>query len=238
MTLGPYGLLLPLLELATVWWLVSRIHYRRYRMLLLYLTVEATSQIITITSCNWWIIAWAASQPFRMTVRAAVVFEVFHLGCIQMSRVEKYWAAAWAAGVSLQCCAVGLYFERLSPLQSFDLFRMWFHLILAAALVGLTAYIWRHPILENRDHRVYRLAMTANMVRMFVGAAFVKGGFGYMIFPYTRHTWQVVDRLSWITMMVLVIALAWGMTSNISCLRPAVAARRMAARLPAAWTVE
>lgn len=230
MTLGYYGLLLPLLELAAVGWLVSRIHYSRYCMLLAYLSVEALSQILTITSLDWWMISWASSQPLRMVLRAAVVFEIFTISCVRMTRIQQYRAAAYTLSFSLLAYGITALFIPLRPLESLGLFRMWFHLILTASLVGLTVYIWRHPILENQDHRTYRLVMTATFVRMFVTLSFVKGGFGYLIFPYSLRTWRIVDGASWILAMVLVVVLARGMTSNISCLRPDVADRVRAHR--------
>jgi hypothetical protein len=230
MTLGYYGLLLPILELAAVWWLVSRIYYSRYYVLLAYLTVEALSQIITITSLDWWALSWATSQPLRMVLRAAVVFDVFKMSCIRMTRAQQYRVAAYTVTFSLLAYGITASFIPLKPIESLGLFRMWFHLILTASLVGLTVYIWRHPILENRDHRTYRLVMTATFVRMCITLTFVKGGFGYLFFQYSLRTWRIVDGISWILAMLLVILLAWGMTSNISCLRPDVAERVRARR--------
>lgn len=219
-------MLLPLLELATVVWLVRNIYYRRYPMLLMYLTTKAVATIMTTLSCDWWPIAWATTQPFRMAVCAGVVFEVFRFGCLRLSRARRWRAIVWAVTGST-VCMIGLRLAvKLSPLQSFAVARQFYQIVLAVALVAFAVYIRRHPIMENTDHRWYRIIMAATMVRVAIGGMFVKGGFGYLLLPYSMRTWVIVDRLMLGATALLTLALAYYMTSNISCLRPEVAAKR------------
>jgi hypothetical protein len=216
-------LLLPVLELATAWWLVRRITYKRYPMLLAYLVTEAVCQVITL-SLGLWPVRYMS--PLRMAIRACVVFEVFYFGCIHLSKAQRLGLTVWATTVSAACVTAVAFAVRLeAPSEFFFVFRQYFHLILAAALVGLTVYIFRNPVLENRDHRVYRYFMTLNMIRVAIGALFVKGGFGYLLLPYGNRTWLMIDRAMWISATILIPTMGYLMSSNISCLRPDVAYR-------------
>jgi hypothetical protein len=195
-------------------------------MLLLYLTTKAVASIMTILSCDWWPIAWVATQPFRMLVCAGVVFEVFRFGCLRLSRARRWRAIAWAVTGSM-LCTIGLRLAvKLSPMQSFAVCRQFYQVILAVALVAFAVYIRQHPIAENTDHRYYRIIMAATMVRIGIGGVFVKSGFGYLLLAYSMRTWVIVDRLMLGATAMLTLALAYYMTSNISCLRPEVAAKR------------
>jgi hypothetical protein len=220
---GYWRLLLPALEIATIWWLYSRIAYHRYPALLTHLGVEAVAQTAAILACDSWITAWLVSQPARMAVRAWVVFEVYRFGCVRLNRSQRLKLAGCAVAASALCASVVLAFVRLSPLSSFGVFRQYFHFILAGALIGICVRIKRDPIPENRDHWVYRYVMTAQAIRAAIGGTFVWGGFAYKVFHFGMSTWRTADAVLWILACVLTVALAYGMTSNVSCLRPEIA---------------
>jgi hypothetical protein len=133
--MGYLRLLLPALEIAAIWWLVSRIAYTRYPALLTHLAVEAVAQTAAILAGDSWITAWFLSQPVRMGVRAWVVFEVYWLGCVRLNRAQQLKLAGCAVAASALCASAVLAFVRLSPLSSFATFRQYFHIILAGALI-------------------------------------------------------------------------------------------------------
>ena len=224
MTLGWIGWLLPIIELGAVVHLASRVWRKPNRMLLTFLLIEAMSQIIVLLSIRWRVAAWVTGQPVRMVVRALATAEVLHRGCVPMSATQRWRAFGCVTGLSLVCCCL-FGALRLSPLRSFVLFREFFHLILASALLGLCILRSREQIAENADHLYSRIGMTAVMVLLAAAGTFVPNGFGYMIFPYTMQTWRTVDRIQYVAMMAVVLWMAWGMTSNISCFRPEVAER-------------
>jgi hypothetical protein len=221
MTLGRWGLLLPALQLAVCGWIIYRIHWRRYPALLTYLVVEALSTTAVLLSGPAWVTTWVFSQPFRMAVRLSLVYEVFRLSCRPLARlIDRLKVAAGVivfsvAGSGIVSVALGL-----SALQSFASFRQFFHLTLALMLAVLYLDVWRNPIGENHEHRYYRTIMTLNMIRIAIGAAFVKGGIGYMLTPYTMTTWKIVDTCSWLAAIALTAALGWMMTSTYSSLAP------------------
>jgi hypothetical protein len=240
MTLGWIAWLLPIIELGAAARLASRVWRKPYRILLAFLLVEAVSHILLLLSIRWRVAAWLFGQPVRMAVRALATLEVLHRGCVPMTAGQRWRAVCWVMSLSLLCCG---FFEvwKLSPMRSFVLFREFFHLILAAALLGLCIHLHREPIAENPDHRYSRLGMTAAMVLLAAAGTFVPNGLGYMIFPYTMQTWRMVDRIQYVAMMVVIVWMAWGMTSNISCFRPEVAERHRRKRRAAAsgaWNEE
>ncbi len=224
MTLGWIAWLLPIIELGAAARLASRVWRKPYRVLLAFLVAEAVSQIIVLLSIRWRVAVWVSSQPIRMAIRALATAEVLHRGCVPMTVAQRWRAASWVTSLSLMCCCLfGVW--KLSPLRSFVLFREFFHLTLAAALLGFCIHLWREPIAENADHRYSRYGFTAAIALLAAAGTFVPNGFGYMIFPYTMATWKIVDRVQYVAMMVVIPAMAWGMTSNISCFRPEVAER-------------
>jgi hypothetical protein len=221
--MGYWKLILPALELATIWWLVSRIAYTRYPALLTHLAVEAVAQAAAILAGPSWAVAWFLGQFVRMPVRAWVVFEVYRFGCIRTSWPQRLKLAGYAVAGSAVCAGAAWLLASLSPYQSFIAGRQYYFLTLAGALIGICIRTKREPIPENRDHWVYRYCMTAQAVRAAIGATFIKGGFAYKILPYERATWETADVVLWAASCVLTVTLAWGMTSNVSCLRPEIA---------------
>lgn len=221
--MGYWRLLLPMIEIATIWWLVSRIAYHRYPALLTYLATEAAAQTAVILAGPWWVTTWAWSQPIRLAIRTWVVFEVYQFACLKTARRQRIILAGYAAGAALLCMVVVSFLVRLSPLDSFTVFRQYYMLFLAAALVGITYRVWREPLPENRDHKVYRLSMTAYAAFLAVAGMFVQGGFANLFLPYSGSLWRLIDAASWGVACVLVVGMGYGMSSNLSCLRPEVA---------------
>ncbi|MCE5309684.1 MAG: hypothetical protein LLG20_18775 [Acidobacteriales bacterium] len=123
----------------------------------------------------------------------------------------------------MACAAAAWFLVRLSPWESLRVFRQYYFIILAGALLGICIRVWRDPIPENRDHWVYRYVMTTQAIRAAIGGMFVKGGFAYKVFSSDAATWITADTVLWVAACVLTVTLAYGMTSNISCLRPEIA---------------
>lgn len=220
MTIGSWALILSLLEVGAVLWLVRRIYWRRYPALLAYLLGDAVAIAATVLFAQNWYAGWLTSQPVRMLLRAFFCLEILYLGCVRLNRAQKVRAVAAMAASSLAAGAVTAVTVGLTPWQSFLVFRQYFHLELAAVAVGLSLHLWRNPIAENSEHRAYRVIGTLMLVRIAVSGMFVRGGFGYVIFPYHRITWEVVNYLSWISAAVLVVLLPWRMTRSFSSKPP------------------
>lgn len=220
MNLGLWALLLPLLEVAAALWLVHRVYWRRYPALLLYLIGDAAAITLNVLAAPNWYTGWLTGQPIRMLLRAFLCFEILWFGCVRLARPRKAQAIVAAACSSLVAGGITACLVGLSPWQSFLVFRQYFHLELAAAVVGLGVHLWRNPIAENAEHRAYRRIGSLMLIRIALSGMFVPGGFGYLVFPFTRQTWAVVDGLSWFTAAVLTILLAWRMTCSFSSQRP------------------
>ncbi|HWQ52443.1 MAG TPA: hypothetical protein VN442_02085 [Bryobacteraceae bacterium] len=231
MNFGLWALLLPLIEVATALWLVHRVCWQRYPALLLYLAGDAAAITLGVLVAPNWVTGWFTGQPVRMGLRTLLCFEILWFGCVRLDRRGKLRATAAIACSSLIAGAATAWFVGLSPWRSLLVFRQYFHLELAAALLGLHLHLMRNPIAENEEHRAYRLIGTLILVRIALSGMFVPGGFGYLVWPFTRITWAVVDVLSWTTAAVLTILLAWRMTCSFSSQRPQrVFARQQANR--------
>lgn len=220
MNLGFWALLLPFLEVAAALWLVHRVYWRRYPALLLYLVGDAATITLNVLAAPNWYTGWLAGQPARMLLRTFFCFEILLFGCVRLTRRSKAQAIASIALSSLAAGGVTAWLVGLSPWQSFLVFRQYFHLGLAAAVLGLNVHLWRNPIAENAEHRAYRLIGSLMLVRIALSGMFVPGGFGYLVFPFSRQTWAVADALSWFTAAMLTILLAWRMTCSFSSQRP------------------
>lgn len=218
--MGFWALALSLLELAAVFWLIRRLYWRRYPALLLYLVGDAISIAITVLFARNWYVGWLASQPVRMLLRALFCFEILYLGCVRLNGAQKARAIAAITASSVLAGAGTAILVGLTPWESFLVFRQYFHLELAAVAVGLSVHLWRNPIGENAEHRSFRIIGTLMLLRIAVSGMFVHGGFGYLVLPYTRTTWQVVDYLSWSAAAILVVLLAWRMTCTFSSKTP------------------
>ena len=226
MNLGFWALLLPFLEVAAALWLVHRVYWQRYPALLLYLIGDAAAITLNVLVAPNWYTGWLTGQPARMLLRTFFCFEILWFGCVRLARPQKAQAIAAIAFSSLVAGGITAWLVGLSPWQSFLVFRQYFHLGLAAAVVGLDVHLWRNPIAENAEHRAYRLIGSLMLVRIALSGMFVPGGFGYLVFPFTRQTWAVVDGLSWFTAAVLTILLAWRMACSFSSQRPERVFRR------------
>ncbi len=220
MNLGLWALLLPILEVAAALWLIHRIYWRRYPALLMYLTGDAAAIALNVLVAPNWYTGWLTGQPIRMLLRAFLCLEVLWFGCVRLAAPQKAKAITAIAFSSLAAGGITAWLVGLSPWQSFLVFRQYFHLELAAAVVGLNVHLWRNPIAENAEHRAFRLIVSLMLVRIALSAMFVPGGFGYLVFPFTRQTWRAVDNLSWFTAAVLTILLAWRMTCSFSSQLP------------------
>lgn len=229
MTLGRWSLLLPAIEMIVIAAMILRIHYRRYVMLIIMLLLDACANVTTFLAFRHgkpsWATIWVLSQPARMVVRTAVVIEIFKLACVEMTTKER-WEAIWSALIAtLICWTVVAWSVQLTVLQSAVIFRQFYHLMLVVAVLVLAIQVHRNPVCENSDSYTYRVVVSWMLVRIFLGSCFVKGGIGYVVFPYNDVTWRVVDITSWALQMLMVVVLGWGMTSGISTLRPEVAKR-------------
>ncbi len=220
MQFGFWALILPALQLASAAWLVYRVHWRRYPALLAYLVGDAAAIAANVLLAQDWITGWLSSQPLRMVLRASLCCEILWTGCVRLKPAQRaraivtMTAAALAAG-TLLTLAVGY-----APWDSFLVFRQFFHLELAAVVCALTVHLRRNPIVENAEHRAYRVIGSLILVRIAIAGMFVRSGFGYLIFPYSRTTWQVADALSWVSAAVLLVLLAWRMTCTFSSRTP------------------
>lgn len=220
MNLGFWALLLPLLEVAAALWLVHRVCWRRYPALLLFLMGDAAAITLSVLVAPNWITGWLTGQPVRMILRTLLCFEILWFGCVRLDRKRKLRAITAIACSSLIAGVATAWFVGLSPWRSLLVFRQYFHLELAAAVLGLHLHLMRNPIAENQEHRAYRVIGSLMLVRIALSGMFIQGGFGYLVFPFTRITWTVVDVLSWTTAAALTILLAWRMTCSFSSQRP------------------
>lgn len=220
MTFGYWALFLPLLHVAAALWLIHRVYWRRYPALLVYLLGEAAAITANVLLAQNWLTGWLASQPVRMVLRALLCFEILYLGCVRLDRGQKARAIGAMTAAALGVAALIAVPVGYAPWDSFMVFRQFFHLELAAVALGLSLYLWRNPIAENSEHRAYRTFGTLILVRIAVAGMFVRGGLGYLVFPYTRETWEAVNAGSWIAAALLVVLLAWRMTCSFSSRLP------------------
>ena len=208
----------PLLQAFVAWRIYRDIQWRRYPALLAYLLYGAAANLWVLASGDF-AFAYAVTQPPRLATHLAVVFEVFRMSCHGLSKAERRDMALWCAGFSLYSCSLVAAYLEMTPLQVFNLAGHFFHLILAAWLLALAFRCCRAELIENMEHRSYRLCMTAMLVRVFLSSAFVKGGFGFLLFRYDAAVWRTVDALSWGSNFLILLALGYGMTHSYSAKR-------------------
>lgn len=165
------------------------------------------------------LIAWLASQVFfsaagsglphfvllvRCAVIAAVVFEVLTFSRVGVPRESRgLWVGLALATSALLSARVPM----LTGVQKAYLFRSNFLWI--AAVVLATVTLWRaiHPMLECRRHTIYRIGATTWLLGLAISGSFVPGGLGYQRFPYTRHTWEMVNTFSY-----------WSLIATVGCM--------------------
>lgn len=148
----------------------------------------------------------------RVMVIAAVSAEVLAYARVEVSRELRGRAVALALATAAFLASLA---PGLTPMQRVYLFRSYFLLAPCAVIVG--AAIVRHinPVLEPKRVRAYRLGAVAWILNLTIAGAFVKGGLGYRILPYTLGTWQTVNLASYAALILTVSGMSLAMWLSV-----------------------
>lgn len=219
------GSLLPAAELSATAWLTRRVDVRRYPALITYLLSESGWHVAAVAQYT---LATRYAQPWRIGMRAWVIFEVFRLSCIYLNRAQRIKVVAGAVLSSLVAAAGMRYLSHLSPIESFFIARQYVHLMMAAAMWALCLGAWPRLRVVSRERSAYRWGVLAWMTVHALSGMFVRGGLGYMLAPYAMPTWDTVNVASYGALVLTATGLAWGMGRRDL-------PRRVAAQVADAW---
>lgn len=193
-------------ELAGCAWLCRRMaaRWRSHPALLAYLASDALGALLGAL----WPAASLWYMPVWVVVRTWVVYEIALLGRTAMP--NKPWRLAVIAAAL--CCFAARVTPDLTVVQHIYLARSYYHLALAGAIAAVVWYRWRRPILECARHKACRLGVAAWLLVIAGAGCFVKGGLGYRLFPYTRHTWELVNTAVYSLLLLVICGLVVGMS--------------------------
>lgn len=209
------SLLQPLVELAATLWLYRRVNLRRYPAFGLYLLTEACWHLIAAASnadaaYRGYGSLLRAGHPFRMVLRAWVVFEVFQHARVDLdfrARAKAISAAVIACGVICLWTCTGV-----SPFGSFMLFRQYYQIVLAMALWALCLGAWPRMELVSQERWAHRYGVLASMTVLALSGTFVDRGLAYSVLPSDPSTWELATLLTYVSLTLTVSGMAYGMT--------------------------
>lgn len=200
-----YQLLTPAVVLASVGYIASRFSWREYPALATWLLYTAFLTGMTFGNRPFplWIMgAQAILLPF-------VVHESIDRSQIRISLcVLRRWVVAGVLGP----LALAATWPALNLMQRVNLWRSYFLIALATAMVTLVVYRLWHPVWEHRGDRAHRYGVMACVLLLAFSGVFVKGGIGYMVFPYTMRTYLRVTAISYWAFSALIAGTAVAMT--------------------------
>lgn len=215
-------LLMPAVQVIGAGLIISRVTWRHHPALITWLLSEVFFQALTFGGSpapHWTILA-------KTAILSAVCVEVLQYSRIAVGREAKGLAigaalvtAAFLSGIPVS----------MTVMQRAYLFRSYFLLAPAAVLIGaaLVRAVW--PVLECRRHKAYRIGAALWIAEVAISGAFVKGGVGYRLLPYTRHTWDVVNLATYAALIVTVTAMSLAIRLSVSPRKRAAQAKRVEA---------
>lgn len=219
------ALALPLAELGCAGWLLARTG-RRYPALIAYLLTEALWHSLALI--DYRISTRIGTMP-RMVTRYYVVAEVFRLSRSKWGILESSKTGLVVLGGIMAATIAMKEAIHLSPVQSLFVFRQYYYVAMAAALWALIARSYWWPLLENRLARAYRYWIAVWITAIAIPGTFVTGGLGYLVFPHTDRTWNIVNVVAQVSIFATAVAITLALASRPERTKAVSAARQSTA---------
>jgi hypothetical protein len=196
-------LLMPVVVAAGAGLVIHKFSWREYPALIAWMSLAVFVQGLTYGRPYP---AWMA--PIACAFLGCAVCEVRWCSRFLTTKAQRNFFCAMAVLLAL-APAVGTH--GLTWTQRAFLFRSYFFLEAFGVLAVLVVYRLVRPVLECQRHQVYRIGMMLWIGVSAVTGAFVNGGIGYRLLPYTRARYQLIGTVAYWAMMATVGGMAIAM---------------------------
>jgi hypothetical protein len=199
-------LLMPVVVVAGAGLVIHKFSWREYPALIAWMSLAVFVQGLTY------------GRPYPPWM-APISCAFLGMSVCEVTRCSRFWATkarryfAFAVAVLLAIVPVAIA-HGLTWSQRAFLFRSWFFLEAFGTLAFMVVYRLLHPVLECQRHQVYRVGMMLWIGVSAMTGAFVNGGLGYRLLPYTRHRYELIGGVAYWATMITVGGMAAAMTAS------------------------
>jgi hypothetical protein len=189
--------------------IARKLTWREHPALLLFLVSEAWIQVLM--SYGW------MRRDVAILIQL-VVASTFLLGeMVRLNRIPlRPQTMAMIAALALAVCALHAGSQPWTQDYKLSLFRSDARIARAVEALCILAFRWKVPALERRDQsritRVYSVGVAAWLVVEAIQGAFVRGGIGMALLPYTPQRWVWVGLVTYCGVIGAAVGTALAMT--------------------------